>query len=245
MPVHVSIHDVSPAFAPEVEAALALCAAFRARPALLVVPDYHGRALLKDAPEFAARLRELQSRGHEIFLHGYYHRAGMAEAHAGGARPSRARRFFAQRVVSAGEAELADVGEREAARRLDEGERVLGDAGLRVDGFVPPAWSMAPWIMPLLAERGYRYTEDHLHVYDPVAHRAVPSLVLNFASRTPARMWSSIAWCRVALPARALFPARVAIHPSDLRVPRLVAELRRLLAWAEDDLAPSAKALLA
>jgi hypothetical protein len=73
----------------------------------------------------------------------------------------------------------------------------------------------------------------------------VPSLVLNFASRTPARMWSSIVWCRVALPARALFPARVAIHPGDLRVPRLVAELRRLLAWAEDDLAPSAQALLA
>jgi hypothetical protein len=245
VPVHVSIHDVSPAFAPEVEAALAFCAAFGARPALLVVPDYHGRAPLSAAPAFAARLRELQGRGHEIFLHGYYHQAGVAEAREGGARPSRARRLFAQRVVSAGEAELADVGEHEAARRLDEGARVLREAGLRIDGFVPPAWSMAPWALPLLAERGYRYTEDHFHVYDPVAKRALPSLVLNFASRTPARMWSSIAWCRVALPGRAFFPARVAIHPGDVRVPRMRDEIRRLLAWAEDDLAPKATDLLA
>ena len=49
MPVHVSIHDVSPAWTDEVEAALALCRSMDVRPALLVVPDFHGRApLLED-----------------------------------------------------------------------------------------------------------------------------------------------------------------------------------------------------
>jgi predicted deacetylase len=38
MAVHVSIHDVSPEWSSEVEAALALCHAMHIRPALLVVP---------------------------------------------------------------------------------------------------------------------------------------------------------------------------------------------------------------
>ncbi|HEX3343355.1 MAG TPA: DUF2334 domain-containing protein, partial [Polyangiaceae bacterium] len=61
MAVHVSIHDVSPAWSAEVEDALALCHAAGARPALLVVPNFHGTApLLADAP-FCARLRDLQA----------------------------------------------------------------------------------------------------------------------------------------------------------------------------------------
>jgi len=75
MPVHVSIHDVSPAWEREVDVALETAHAFSVKPALLVVPDFHGRAPLLEAPAFCDKLRALSREGHEVYLHGYYHRA--------------------------------------------------------------------------------------------------------------------------------------------------------------------------
>ena len=77
--VHVSIHDVSPAWDAEVAHALAMCAEVGIMPGLLVVPDFHGRAPLAKSPRYAELLRGLQAGGHEIFLHGYFHRARAAD----------------------------------------------------------------------------------------------------------------------------------------------------------------------
>lgn len=239
MPVHVSIHDVSPAWEPEVETALEMAHARGVRPALLVVPDFHGRAKLCDHPAFAARLRELEADGHEIYLHGYYHQSrAFGAPRQGGAESgaaARARWLFRQKIVSGGEAEFADVTPEEARERLDAGERMLREAGLTVRGFVAPAWSMPTWVLALLGERGYAFTEDHIRVYDPAARRSRPSVVLNYASRTPARLLSSVAWCRIARPARHVLPARIAIHPADMRFALLRSEIESLLSWAECD----------
>jgi len=235
---HVSIHDVSPAFEAEVRDALAACAEVGARPALLVVPDFHGEWSLDRYPAFAERLRALQAAGHEIYLHGYYHLAGAkplarepgaSEGPASGGRPGRLARAFAQRVVSAGEAEFSDVSRAEALARLDAGERTLAAAGLRIDGFVAPAWSMPAWLLPMLAARDVRYTEDRVRVYDPARGSSCVSLVLNFASRTPARLWSSVGFVRVAGPARRVLPTRIAIHPGDMRSATLRREVSRVL----------------
>lgn len=243
MAVHVSIHDVSPAWSDEVEAALSLCDAVGARPALLVVPDFHGRAPLLETPLFCERLRALQARGHEIYLHGFFHQSGgrFDERTHG----SRVGWLFAQRVVSGGEAEMSDVSPQQGRARIEDGERVLREAGLRIDGFVAPAWSMPRWLMPLLAERGYRFTEDHLRIYDPASGRARPSVVLNWASRSPGRMLSTVAWCRAAKHARALVPARIAIHPGDMRFLMLRREIDRVLTWARGDFVARGADLLA
>jgi predicted deacetylase len=231
--VHVSIHDVSPAWTEEVEEALRLCHAFDVRPALLVVPDFHGRAPLLEAPSFCSRLRDLQAVGHEIYLHGYLHQSRPRYDPASG--QSRVAWVIAQRVVSGSEAEMRDVPAAEGQRRIEEGERVLRDAGLRIDGFIAPAWSMPRWLVPWLARHDYRFTEDHVRVFDPAGGRSRASVVLNWATRSPARLASTVAWCRLARHARALFPARIAIHPGDMR-PRLVRdEVRRHLAWAHGD----------
>src|SRR5207302_408976 len=67
--------------APEVDVALEMAHAHGVKPALLVVPDFHGRAPLYEHPKFCERLRALEAGGHEIYLHGYYHRArSWAEA---------------------------------------------------------------------------------------------------------------------------------------------------------------------
>jgi uncharacterized protein len=244
MAVHVSIHDVSPAWEREVDDALELAHAASVKPALLVVPDFHGRAPLVDHPRYVDRLRKLQTEGHEIYLHGYYHRARALHEHDETSRPSRARYFFAQRVVSGGEAEFSDLSMAEAAARLDAGERMLRDAGLAIDGFVAPAWSMPRGVLGLLGERGYGYTEDHLRVYDPVARSARPSLVLNFASRTPLRLLSTALYCRLARPARRMLPTRIAIHPADMRFLLLRREVGDLLAWASGDFVERGKDLV-
>jgi predicted deacetylase len=277
MPVHVSIHDVSPASAHEVEAALGLCHACGIQPALLVVPDFHREAPLLDDARFCARLRDLQAAGHEIYLHGFFHQsrpryAGMQQesvlaydrtAQGTPIRPGDAQRsppgvgdpfvqqaaqaaftrgapgwvawVFAQRVVSGGEAEMSDVSESEGRARVEEGERVLEAAGLRVDGFVAPAWSMPPWLLALLGARGYRFTEDHLRVHDPLMRRSRPSVVLNWATRSPARLLSTVAFCRAAKFARTVLPARIAIHPGDMRFVLVRNEVRHFLRWASGD----------
>ena len=233
MPVHVSIHDVSPAWSDEVEAALGLCASMNVRPALLVVPDFHGRAPLLADARFCARLRALQAAGHEIYLHGFFHQSG--EHYDPARTSSRLGWLFAQRVASGGEAEMSDVSPAEGRARVEEGERVLRQADLHIDGFVAPAWSMPTWLLPLLGERGYRFTEDHLRVYDPAARRARASVVLNWATRSPARLASTLAWCRIAKYARPFAPARIAIHPADMRYRVVRGEIERLLRWAAGD----------
>ncbi|MCL2778010.1 MAG: DUF2334 domain-containing protein [Polyangiaceae bacterium] len=239
----MSIHDVSPAWEREVEAALALAHDFGVRPALLVVPNFHGQAPLLEHPPFCERLRTLARHGHEIYLHGYYHEARSWADHAVAAVAQEqhgrvdgvAKRIeyaFAQHIVSNSEAEFHDVSPSEAIARLDAGERVLKEAGLDVRGFVAPAWSLPRSVHTLLRKRGYTFTEDHTHVYDPASQLSRASLVLNFASRTPARLISSVAYCRAVRPLRMLLPTRIAIHPADMRYVLLRSEIRSLLAWA-------------
>jgi predicted deacetylase len=245
--VHVSIHDVSPAWAREVDVALEMCHAAGATPALLVVPDFHGRAPLDDAPEFASTLRELQAAGHEIILHGFFHRArakGEASPEGRG-RPTGLRWLWAQKIASGGEAEFSDVTEEEAEDRLARGEAVLSNAGLSPVGFIPPAWSMPPWLLPMLARRGYSFCEDHMFAYDPAGGKKRASVVLNYASRTPDRLASSVAWCRIAKHARAAFPARIAIHPADMRFALLRHEVKALLEWGKGDFVDSVRGLFA
>jgi predicted deacetylase len=244
---HVSIHDVSPAFEAEIREAIAACAQVGATPALLVVPDFHGKWSLERYPAFAERLRGLQAAGHEIYLHGYYHLAGAASLAGDGGddgKPGRLAREIAQRVVSAGEAEFSDVSRAEALARLDAGERVLGAVGLKIDGFVAPAWSMPAWLLPMLAARGVRYTEDRVRVYDPARGSSRVSLVLNFASRTPARLWSSVGFVRAAGPARRVLPTRIAIHPGDMRSATLRREVSRVLSRSRGRFVAAGRALL-
>jgi predicted deacetylase len=233
---HVSIHDVSPAATAEVEEALTACEEVGATAALLVVPNFHGKWPLDRYPAFVGRLRALQDAGHEIHLHGFFHQA------EGPVRTARA--FFAQRVASAGEAEFALLDRSEAEERLDRGLAMFDSLGLRPSGFVAPAWQMPRSLLVSLAERKLGYAEDHVRVYDPVARTSRPSLVLNFASRTPGRVWSSAAFVRLALPMRGVLPTRFAIHPGDLRNAMLAGEMRRVLRAARGTFTASCRELM-
>lgn len=222
--IHVSIHDVSPRWATEVETALRWCRAVGVKPGLLVVPDFHQLGPLSDHPDYVAFLRGLSDDGHEIFLHGYFHRSVPGEGVG---------HFVAQKVVSAGEAEFASYDREVGERRLDEGASMLRALGLPMRGFVPPAWARRSWLMPALRSRGLDYCEDQLFVYQPStgARRLCPAL--NYASRTLGRRLSSAAYARAGrLYPRAGVPVRIALHPADVHHPMLVDETLSLLEWA-------------
>ncbi|HYW50833.1 MAG TPA: DUF2334 domain-containing protein, partial [Gemmatimonadaceae bacterium] len=58
MSVLLSIHDVTPAWQAQVDELWALCRARGATPALLVVPDWHGKWPLRDSPAYVAWIRD-------------------------------------------------------------------------------------------------------------------------------------------------------------------------------------------
>jgi len=98
---------------------------------------------------------------------------------------------------------------------------------------VAPAWSMPPWLLPVLAEQGFRFTEDHFRVYDPAARRARASVVLNWATRTPGRLVSSLAFCRAAKHAAAEIEQLVDGRGDVLAIAEIIAEIDKTVAAKE------------
>src|ERR1700756_2765299 len=110
----VSIHDVAPSTQPAIEKILPelmrkgvrLCS-------LLVVPDYHHQGLFTQDRHFVSWLRSLESDGHEIVIHGYFHE-----------RPASANESlldkFITRFYTRFEGEFYDLSYEEALRRITE-----------------------------------------------------------------------------------------------------------------------------
>ena len=72
----VSLHDVSPQTEEIVTQQLEeLRALGVSRCSLLVIPDHHHLGLITRFPSFIRWLQTQASRGHEIILHGFNHRA--------------------------------------------------------------------------------------------------------------------------------------------------------------------------
>ncbi|MEQ7873235.1 DUF2334 domain-containing protein [Sphingomonas sp. ASV193] len=233
-----SIHDVAPAFEDEVDRLHALAQPIVGdRLAMLVVPNHWKSEKITAGTPFAARLRGWAEAGIEMFLHGFTHRDDSDHGDA-------AARLKATKMT-AGEGEFLGLSHAEAARRIADGRaRVEDIIGRPVAGFIAPAWLYGEGALAAIREAGFPLAEDHLKVWRPadgkVLHRAP---VITWASRTPARLRSSL-W--VANAARALpMPRtmRVATHPPDIRVPALVdsigatlkvlAKKRRPAAYAE------------
>ncbi len=73
MTVLVSIHDVAPPFARQLHELWSLCIGLGVRPALLVVPKWHGAHPLERDARFMNWLFARADQGARIFLHGERH----------------------------------------------------------------------------------------------------------------------------------------------------------------------------
>ncbi|MBA2920499.1 DUF2334 domain-containing protein [Sphingomonas sp. MAH-20] len=216
-----SIHDVSPRFEREVDRLTERIerATGSARFAMLVVPDHWDRAPIAADPAFQRRLRDWADAGVEMFLHGWRHRDD---------RPS----GFRARHLTAGEGEFLHLGQAEAERRLVEGRKLLEDViGRPLTGFIAPAWLYGDAARTALTALSFPLAEDHFRVWRPADNAVLArGPVISWASRSPARIASSLAFAGLAR--AALGPqrvVRVALHPGDTGVPALLRSIDRTL----------------
>jgi uncharacterized protein len=216
----VSIHDVSPAHAAAATRLWSLCAERNVRPALLVVPNWHGVWPLDQHPGFVEWLRARAAEGAEIALHGERHdEVGLSRGYAD--------RWRAWGKTNR-EGEFLTLGPAPARERLERGLDLLRRLGLEPTGFVPPAWLAREATYKVAADAGLTFSEDDHSIRLLSGFRWLRSPVVRWSSRTRARAWGSVrvARARSLFQRRARYP-RIALHPGDLDHPdtaRSVAE---------------------
>jgi predicted deacetylase len=213
-----SIHDVSPRFETEVDRLYERVTGLLGAPrlAMLVVPDFWGAAPISAHPAFRRKLRIWAESGVEMFVHGWSHKDEAR--HRGGAA-------FKARHMTAGEGEFLGLARDEARRRMREGRRIVEDAiGGPVAGFIAPAWLYGAGARQALRDEDFALAEDHLRVWRPSDGAVLArGPVVSWASRSRARIASSIAFAALARRALRLLPTvRIALHPGDTGVPALL-----------------------
>lgn len=217
----VAIHDVTPAYAHQVETLWDICAARDITPALLVVPSWHGGFKLEDDARFCGWLRRAESRGAEIFLHGERHdeqgadRSALDEMRALG-RTAREGEFLTlPRVI--------------ARNRIARGLRRLRAVGLHPIGFVAPAWLGRADTHLAVRDLGLQYSEDTTFVHLHQRGTRLRSPVIRWSARGMFRAHASVAvaaWARWLVREPLM---RIALHPSDIRSRVVRASLLRTL----------------
>jgi predicted deacetylase len=221
-----SIHDVSPRFETKVDRLAAELEPWvGSRYAMLVVPDHWGTYPIRPGTPFATRLRGWADSGVEILLHGFYHRdhrqhRGLDRLRAG--------------AMTAHEGEFLGLSRAEAAKRIVKGRALLEDViGRPVTGFVAPAWLYGQGAREALLDCGMELAEDHFRVWSPASGRKVAGgPVITWASRSPARLYSSIAAAAVLSRIAPQHALRIGIHPGDTGSPELLKSIRATLARA-------------
>lgn len=227
----VSLHDVSPRHSQAVEDILAELRLLGLPPVvLLVVPDFHGSWPLSDHPAFVGRLREWNAAGHELALHGYFHKE-LPQDRSGSRGPSA---FLRRRFMTAGEGEFLSLSPERQRARIEAGLGIWDSCGLdRPRGFVPPAWLHRPDLPDTLWKSGFSWTENH-HGLQFRDRNPLRSPVITWASRDPVRRIGSLAFAPCALWSWRNEPLlRVAIHPHDWDHPSLVRSIRTVLRRAQ------------
>lgn len=220
----VSIHDVAPPFEPQIDAILGRLKALGVtRCSLLVVPDYHGGGRADRNAGWVSRLKSWQAEGHEMVLHGYFHRAGKNGS------PD-LKHAFLRNVYTASESEFLELDVAEASGRLKLGLEVLGNAGLAPRGFVAPAWLMNAEVLKTLGELGFDYTNTLKKIIDLKSGRDCDCWSQVYSSRSWWRRWTSVAWNECLWQKnRGRQLVRISIHPPEIRYPMLWSHLESLI----------------
>ena len=219
----VSVHDVSPLTRYRVEVMLRdLAEVGVGVTSLLVVPDHHHRADIDQDSGFLAWLREKEAAGHEMVLHGFYHR--REKAGGGG---------WTRKIVTehytAGEGEFYDLDYETARGRMGRGREKLTGAGLEVIGFIAPAWLLGDEAERAARNLGFAYTTRLGGVLDLRCgdYTASQSLVYSVRSawRRAVSLWWN-AWLASRLRKNPL--ARLGLHPPDWGHDKIRAQALRL-----------------
>lgn len=220
----VSLHDVAPAtYAASKQILDELLRNGVAICSLLVVPDYHHRGSFAEDSAFVRWLQELEARGHEIVIHGYFHERPRGDA-------ENLRKKFLTRVYTNDEGEFYDLDYDEAFRRITLAQNEFVAAGLKPRGFIAPAWLLGTQAERAAAAAEMEYTTRFAALHDLRSGETFPARTLVYSVRNHWRRVASLAGnaalCRhlVAAPL-----ARVSIHPPDYVHPQIWRQILRLI----------------
>jgi predicted deacetylase len=170
-----------------------------------------------------AWLQELDSMGHEIVIHGYFHQ-----------RPRRAgesltNRFVTQ-VYTQDEGEFFDLDYDEAKRRINTAREEFERAGLKPHGFVAPAWLLSPEGERAARDCGIEYTTRIGSVHDLRSGDTFNSRSLVYSVRSGWRRGASLCWnAALAQVFRNNSLVRLSIHPVDYEHPAIWRQTARFL----------------
>lgn len=218
----VSLHDVAPATREDCIQILAQLSR-RGVPvsSLLVVPNYHRRGPSMEDPAFVRWLRDLETDGHEIVIHGYFHERPRQDTESAGAK-------FLTRVYTSDEGEFYDLDYDEAFRRITRAREELNGAGLKPRGFIAPAWLLGSEAERAAAAADMEYTTLLTGVRDLRSGEEFPARTLVYSVRSGWRRTASLAWNGLLCRHLARMPlARVSIHPPDLHHPEIWRQVLR------------------
>lgn len=240
--LHLTVHDASPVH----EDILKLIHSTLidlgvVRYSMLVIPDYHGKWLLDEYPDFCGWLQELERTGVEMVLHGC--------RHAGGNAPLRTADRVRSALFTRGEGEFLGLDESEAGKLLYEGSEILKRVlNIEVKGFVAPAWLYSGGTIAALKNREFTTAENRMRIWNPETGRTILRMpVVNFAGGGLFKKSLAAFWVRISgMVLEGSETVRFAIHPCDFEndavrkaiVNRLKTLLRRREAVGFCDLLP-------
>jgi predicted deacetylase len=223
----VSVHDVAPATRSIAEK-IVLELSRHGVPvcSLLVVPNYHHLGSSTEDRGFVRWLQELEGQGHEIVIHGYFHKRLRTEG-------ENLRGKFLTRFYTRDEGEFYDLNYEEALRRITRARDDFAGAGLTPRGFIAPAWLLSAAAERAAGEADMEYTTHLTRVRDLRSGKDFRARTLVYSVRSAWRRAASLVWngalCRHLAGASL---ARVSIHPPDYDHP----EIRRQIVESIDRL---------
>jgi uncharacterized protein len=212
----VSIHDVAPATQTSCAKIISELERSGIRHcSLLIVPNYHHQGESMEDRQFVSWLRGLESDGHEIVIHGYFHERPRAD------RESLVKKFIT-RFYTQDEGEFYDLAYDEAFRRIKKARDEFRAAGLKPRGFVAPAWLLSADAERAARDVEMEYTTRLKTLRDLRSGETFSARSLVYSVRNSWRRIVSLGW-NAAL-SRVLQDKplmRLSIHPPDFSYPAI------------------------
>jgi uncharacterized protein len=212
----VSIHDVVPGTREASDKIIAALKDAGVRTAsLLVVPNYHRQGNATSDPAFVSWLRDLEARGYEIVIHGYFHQRPRRSG-------ERITERFITRIYTRDEGEFFDLGYEEAFARISKARDEFKAARLSPLGFVAPAWLLSAEGERAARDAEMQYTTRIDSVLDLVTGEREATRSLVYSTQSRWRRAISLGWNAAlarGLEMREL--ARLSIHPPDFAEPKI------------------------
>ncbi len=230
----VSLHDIAPSNRDVANEIISELSRHGVRVcSLLVVPDYHHQGLATKDRQFVGWLRDLESDGYEIVIHGYFHERPH--------RPNESLRDkFLTRFYTHYEGEFYDLDYEEALRRITNARDEFHAGGLTPRGFVAPAW-----LLSVEAERAARdaeleYTTRLRTVRDLRSNQEFAARSIVYSVRSNWRLTVSRVWNAALLQFLKNNPLlRLSIHPPDYSHPAVWRQILRFIDMMDETRRPT------